>query len=206
MKLLQSWFPFLSVEPKPTATAVKVDRGPSTGDERELTNVAAGLLRAVPGSEPLAERVAVRWNRRLTSTAGQARIAQSLVLLNPRLTQFPGELDRTLRHELAHLLAYWRTSAKRRKITAHGPEWRQACADLGIADESRCHNLPLPRRRMPRRHAYRCPGCQAVLLRTRAMPRRRSLACRLCCQRHAGGRYDARFRFVKIDLQPSGGS
>ena len=37
------------------------------------------------------------------------------------------EVDRTLRHELAHLLAQWRVG--RRRIAPHGKEWRQACRD-----------------------------------------------------------------------------
>jgi predicted SprT family Zn-dependent metalloprotease len=40
------------------------------------------------------------------------------------------EIDRTLRHELAHLLAQFRVG--RRRIAPHGPEWRIACRDLGI--------------------------------------------------------------------------
>src|ERR1700730_17806348 len=57
-----------------------------------------------------------------------------------RHAAFDDEIDRTLRHELAHLLAQFR--AGRRRISPHGEEWRQACHDLGIGDEVRCHNLP----------------------------------------------------------------
>ena len=61
-----------------------------------------------------------------------------------------GEVERTLRHEAAHLLAHWR--AGRRRIQTHGPEWRQACADLGIPGETVTHTLPLaPRRRQAAR-------------------------------------------------------
>ena len=66
------------------------------------------------------------------------------------------EVDRTLRHELAHLLAQWRTG--RRRIAPHGPEWRDACVDLGIADEARCHNLPFATKVYPARFVYRCPN------------------------------------------------
>ena len=163
--------------------------------DAELTRNAAQLLRQ-SGAGSLAGRVAVRWNRRLTTTAGLARFAQAEVSLNPRLREFPDEVDRTLRHELAHLLAHER--AGRRRIDAHGPEWRQACADLGIPGESRCHSLPLPRRKQARTHTYRCPSCAFVLRRARPVDRRRRrLACHSCCQRHADGRFDARFEFVK---------
>ena len=169
----------------------------STGNlDAVLTRSATDLLRAGGGGS-LAERVAVRWNRRLTTTAGLARYTQAEVSLNPRLREFPDEIDRTLRHELAHLLAHER--AGRRRIAAHGPEWRQACADLGIPGESRCHNLPLPRRQLARAHTYRCPGCAFVLRRARPVDRRRRrLACQECCRRYAGGRFDARFEFVKV--------
>ncbi len=188
MKLFWALFP--SCRP---ATHRRGGRGTLDAD---LTRTAADLLRGC-GCHGLAGRVAVRWNRRLTTTAGLARSAEAEVSLNPRLKEFPAEVDRTLRHELAHLLATER--AGRRRIAAHGPEWRQACADLGIPGESRCHDLPLPRRRQARRHAYRCPGCAFLLHRARPVDkRRRRLACHECCQQYAGGRFDARFEFVKV--------
>ena len=161
-----------------------------------LTAAAVLLLRSV-GCAELAGRVAVCWHGRLSSTAGLARPAQARVLLNPRLCEFPDEIDRTLRHELAHLVAHDR--AKRRRIAAHGPEWKQACADLGIPGESRCHTLPLPRRRVSRPHVYQCPACRFTLRRVRPInTRRRRLACHDCCRQHAAGRFDGRFEFVRV--------
>ncbi len=169
------------------------------GGDPDLTSTAAALLRGI-GCEALAERVVVSWSGRLTSSAGLARPASSTVTLNPRLRDYPAELERTLRHELAHLVAYAR--AGRRRIKAHGAEWRQACTELGIGGESRCHALPLPRRQVGRPHAYRCPQCGFILRRVRRInPRRRMLACRACCQQHAGGRFDARFQFIEIGRQ-----
>jgi predicted SprT family Zn-dependent metalloprotease len=128
-----------------------------------------------------------------------AYAGKSLVHLNPRLREFgDGEVDRTLRHELAHLLAHHR--AGRRRISPHGREWQQACRDLGLADEKRCHDLPLPRREVRARHFYRCPGCATVLRRVR--PLRPKSACLACCRQHSGGRYAERFRFVKIAAPP----
>ena len=121
--------------------------------------------------------------------------AKALVVLNPRLREFgDAEIERTLLHELAHVLAHHR--AGRRRIAPHGPEWQRACRDLGMPDEKRCHDLPLPRRTLARPHAYRCPQCAAVIRRTR--PLRRRVACFACCRTHSGGRYDERFRLVKI--------
>ena len=189
MREIWLWFSFFkTTAPPPGPRPPAIDPA--------LTVIAAGLLRAV-GCGELADRVAVCWHRRLSSTAGLARVADSRVLLNPRLREFPDEVDRTLRHELAHLVAHART--KKRRIAAHGPEWRQACADLGIPGESRCHTLPLPRRRMARPHVYQCPACQFTLHRVRPInKRRRRLACLDCCRQHAYGRFDPRFEFASV--------
>lgn len=152
-------------------------------------------LLAAAGAPALAARVQVRWNPRMRSTAGMAYAGKSLVTLNPRLLSFgQEEVDRTLRHELAHLLAHER--AGRRRIEPHGREWKQACRDLGLADEKRTHNLPLPRREVARRYRYVCPGCKVEVARVK--PLRRDSACLKCCRAHNRGRYDARFRFVRL--------
>ena len=100
------------------------------------------------------------------------------------------EIDRTLRHELAHLLAQWRVG--RRRIAPHGSEWRQACRDLGIADEARCHNLPFVTRTYAARYVYVCPNCRQKFPRVRRI--RRAIACLACCRKHNGGDFDPRFR------------
>ena len=113
-----------------------------------LQETARNLLRAI-GHGELADRVQVRWNPRMRSTAGTAYPAKALITLNSRLPTFGAEeIDRTLRHELAHLLAHHR--AGRRRIAPHGAEWQKACSDLGIHDEKRCHDLPLPKRHVAR--------------------------------------------------------
>ena len=160
-----------------------------------LQDTARLLLRGI-GHGDLADRVQVRWNPRMRSTAGMAYPAKALITLNSRLPAFGAEeIDRTLRHELAHLLAHHR--AGRRRIARHGAEWQRACGDLGIHDEKRCHDLPLPRRKVARRFVYRCPHCAAEIRRTR--PLRGKSACLACCRRHHGGRYNEKFRFVKVN-------
>lgn len=167
---------------------------PRSGQDPALEKRCRELLCAL-GCDPLAVRVSVRWNPRMRSTAGMAFAAKALITLNPRLNEFGDEeVDRTLRHELAHLLAHYR--AGRRRIAPHGPEWRQACRDLGLDDEKRCHTLPLPRRAIRPKHFYRCPGCGTEVHRVR--PFRGKSACLKCCRRHNRGRYDERFRFVRI--------
>ena len=180
----------LRPKPKPARPSAPL----LTGSDPALEAQARELLAAL-GCATLASKVRVFWNPRMRSTAGTAQAARSLVTLNPRLREFgDAEIERTLRHELAHLLAHHR--AGRRRISAHGPEWRQACCDLGLTDEKRCHDLPLPRRSQHPRHFYRCPSCSLELARVR--PLRRRSACLACCRKHNHGRYDDQFRFEKL--------
>ena len=141
-------------------------------------------------------KVSVCWNPGLRTTAGFAVWRERRIILNPKLVEFSaGEVQRTLRHELAHLLAQHR--AGRRRIEAHGPDWRAACADLGIPNEPRCHDLPFKRRKIERKFFYACPACSTVLARVR--PVRKRIACGKCCRKHNGGAYQERFRFKPIE-------
>jgi predicted SprT family Zn-dependent metalloprotease len=122
------------------------------------------------------------------------------VELNPRLVEFEGQVDRTLKHELAHLIAYAR--AGRRRIEPHGMEWRQACADLGIPDENARHTLPLPRTKQQRKFVYACQVCQVTVERVRRF--RRHTACLACCRKYNRGAFDARFQFVLVHSREPG--
>ncbi len=158
-----------------------------------LTSRASDLL-VQAGAPGVAQKVRVAWNSRLTTTAGMARYRENLVVLNPRLQDFRvEEIDRTLRHELAHLLAHARF---RRRIAPHGDEWQQASRDLGLHDEKRCHDLPLPRRTVARRHLYVCSHCATSYPRVR--PIRRKVACLKCCRAHNRGRFHERFVLRKV--------
>jgi len=142
----------------------------------------------------LARKVKVCWNTRMQSTAGRACWPDCVIELNPRLKGIgEDELWRTLRHELAHLVAYERSS--RRSIAPHGPEWQLACAELGIPGEQPYHELPLPTRAVRHRHIYVCRHCQTELQRVK--PIRRAVACYDCCRKFNKGYYDDRFRMVK---------
>jgi SprT protein len=159
------------------------------GRDIQLEKIARDLLRSL-GATRIAPKLRVEWNSRFKTAAGRADYRQKLISLNPRLLKYPAEIDRTLRHELAHILAQFR--AGRRRILAHGDEWRLACRDLGIADEKRCHNLPFPVSERARRYLYACPNCQREFQRVRLI--RRAVACLACCRAHNGGEYDLRFR------------
>src|SRR5215475_1043610 len=162
-------------------------------NEADLEITARELLRA-NGAARIAVELRVEWNSRLQTAAGRADYREKLILLNPRLIEHPTEIDRNLRHELAHILAQFR--AGRRKIPPHGVEWRRACVDLGIGDEKRCHSLPFPARSYAARFVYRCPNCRKEFRRVRRV--RRVIACLACCRKHNGGEFDLRFRLRLI--------
>ncbi len=179
-------------EARAKAPAAEIPEEPAELDA-DLTEMCRELLRQIDLAGA-ARLVSVQWNSRLRSTAGYASFPSWKIELNPRLREFEGQVDRTMRHELAHLVAYHR--AGRRRIEPHGLEWQQACADLGIAGESTRHRLPLPRREVKRNYSYACAHCGLLVQRVRKF--RRFTACRECCAKHSGGVYDSRFRFVLV--------
>ena len=164
-----------------------------TAETAVLLQTARELLRSL-GATRIATELRVEWNSRLKTAAGRADYRQKLISLNPRLVAHPEEIDRTLRHELAHILAEFR--AGRRRISPHGPEWQQACHDLGIADEKRFHTLPFPAKRYAPRFIYRCPNCRRDLPRVRKI--KRTVACLACCRAHNRGEFDVRFRLKPL--------
>jgi SprT protein len=155
----------------------------------DLERKARQLLCSL-GAQRIATELRVEWNSRLKTAAGRADHRQKLISLNPRLVEHPAEIDRTLRHELAHILAQFR--AGRRRISPHGSEWHQACRDLGIGGEKRCHTLPFPAKRYVPRFIYRCPNCRRDFPRVRKI--KRTVACLACCRAHNGGEFDVCFR------------
>jgi SprT protein len=161
----------------------------------ELETDARELLCSL-GAKRIATELRVEWNSRLKTAAGRADHRQKLISLNPRLVEHPAEIDRTLRHELAHILAQFR--ARRRRISPHGSEWQQACRDLGIAGEKRCHTLPFPAKRYAPRFIYRCPNCRRDFPRLRRI--KRTVACLACCRAHNGGEFDVRFRLKLLTV------
>jgi SprT protein len=161
-----------------------------------LEETARDLLRT-NGADRIGNELRVEWNSRLKTAAGRADYREKLISLNPRLIEHPTEIHRTLRHELAHILAQFR--AGRRRISPHGVEWQRACVDLGIADEKRCHNLPFPARTYAARFVYRCPNCRKEFPRIRRV--RRAVACLACCRKHNGGEFDLRFRLKHVSLR-----
>src|SRR5438046_8831115 len=172
--------------------------GPSLvvlGRDSALERKAQEMLKALSASE-LASSLQVEWNARLFSAAGRADFRRKLISLNPRLHEHEAaEIDRTLRHELAHLLAQFR--AGRRRVAPHGAEWRKACRDLGIGNESRTHALPFTIQRRSRRFLYACPRCGNEFPRVRRI--KRAVACLDCCRKFNRGKFS---RSAQLQLAP----
>ena len=167
------------------------------GRDAALEAKAREILAALDATE-LGRQVHVEWNARLFSAAGRADSRRNLISLNPRLREHDSaEIDRTLRHELAHLLAQFRAGPRR--IPPHGAQWRRACRDLGIADEARCHTLPFPVKQRPRPFLYRCSRCGKDFPRARRI--KRAVACLECCRKYNRGKFDpeARLRLVESE-------
>jgi SprT protein len=176
-------------------SAGKISAG-CTAETAVLLQTARELLRSL-GAKRIATELRVEWNSCLKTAAGRADHHQKLISLNPRLVEHPAEIDRTLRHELAHILAQFR--AGRRRISPHGSEWQQACRDLGIAGEKRCHTLPFPAKRYAPRFIYRCPNCRRDFPRVRKI--KRTVACLACCRAHNRGEFDIRFRLELVNRE-----
>lgn len=166
-----------------------------TAETAVLLKTARQLLCSL-GAKRIATELHVEWNSRLKTAAGRADYREKLISLNPRLIEHPEEIDLTLRHELAHILAQFR--AGRRRISPHGTEWKQACRDLGIPGEKRCHTLPFPANRYTPRYIYRCPNCRRDFPRVRKI--KRTVACLVCCRAHNGGEFDIRFRLKLLTV------
>lgn len=164
---------------------------PSRSDRDADLEATARELLSMAGAARLSFLVGVEWNARLKTCAGRADSRTKLISLNPRLREHGDtEIDRTLRHELAHLLAQFR--AGRRRVLPHGAEWRAACHDLGIGDETRCHNLPFLATKRAPRFIYKCPNCRRDFPRVRRI--KRTVACLACCHAHNRGKFDSKFR------------
>lgn len=118
-------------------------------------------------------------------TAGQALIGRdgrARIRYNDQLLRENGQafLDRTVPHEVAHIVAH-RLHGPR--IRPHGAEWKAIMALFG-ADTARCHAYDTSRStaRRVQRHAYRC-SCrehQLSSIRHNRARRGQGYLCRHC--------------------------
>lgn len=175
-------------QPMPPYPAGSFDAADITAWCRDVIGTGFGMI-------SIAKKIEVQWNQRMRTAAGRAFWPSARIELNPRLQAVSlSEVERTVRHELAHIVAYAR--AGRRRIDPHGVEWQMACRELGIAGEAVCHRLPFEKRVIPPRYIYQCPSCQRNFPRVRPIVKK--LACLDCCKRFNRGRYDSRFRLLLV--------
>jgi hypothetical protein len=121
------------------------------GQAKDLEKQAAQWLKQL-GMADLIPKLTVTWNARLTSTAGYASYPSWRIELNPRLVDFEGQVDRTLRHELAHLVAYQRAGKRRIEphgdeginlfIDHHGTDFSGKCRSGATGNDDRRHHRP----------------------------------------------------------------
>ncbi|MEJ6579394.1 MAG: SprT-like domain-containing protein [Akkermansiaceae bacterium] len=190
-------FSFLEAAAPEAVTTLPVSE--LRGLDSERSAACAGLLKSL-GFGDLVGRVSVHWNARMRSCAGRATWPVALIELNPRLIEISWEeVRRTMLHELAHLVAYERNG--NRRIQAHGIQWQQACADLGIPGERATHELSLPSRTLKRRWRYHCPACEVSFERVRKFKSR--VACYDCCRKVNLGSYHEDFRLLEVKLSES---
>ena len=186
-----------------SSEAVLVGADPATppreelrGQDEELTARCQDLVRLLD-LDDLMDRLVVEWNPRMRSCAGRAFWPQGLIQLNPRLASISdSEVERTILHELAHLIAYERYPY--RAIKSHGKEWRQACVDVGIPGEKATHELALPSRSHRRQWQYECPRCKKSFERVRRY--KSAVACYECCRKTTGGTYNPSFQLIEVRL------
>ncbi len=123
-----------------SATVAEIDGSGRNNDARnvDLEERARELLRA-NGAGRIAMEIRVEWNPRLKTCAGRADYRSGLISLNPQLAEHPAEIDRTLRHELAHILAQFR--AGRRRILPHTFTDVQIASTISLVSNG--SNVPL---------------------------------------------------------------
>ncbi len=137
----------------------------------------------------------LRWNSRLRSSAGRffpgsrkflSQVPPAIEVASYLLEE--GNREALIRDTMAHeMIHYWLWV--RHKPYGHTDEFWTKMTEMGVSRYN-----PVPRVR-PYRYLYRCAGCG------KDFPARRklgNLACADCCQKHSGGRYDARFRLALV--------
>jgi SprT protein len=116
-----------------------IGTGCSTGQLQQLLAQTRAKTEVLLGHLPNAE-IEIRFDLR-GKTAGQVRIrsrGQYLIRYNLELLKRGGIdfIDRTVPHEVAHVLAYHRYGPR---IRPHGQEWQRIMRQFG-AEPSRCHD------------------------------------------------------------------
>lgn len=113
-------------------------------------------------------------------------LSRTLVALNDE-----AQVTDTIRHEIAHALAGYEAG--------HGPLWRAFAVKVG-ANPKRCYEAAAVVTPVAP-WLLLCDTCGQTYERHRRT--KTKAACRVCCDRYAGGRFDARYemRWVRNSVQ-----
>ncbi len=164
---VKSLFKRLLNQPEPPAQLVLSLDAPA--EDAPLTAYADHLLNQLCSDFPMGYRPQLLWKNRLRVTAGMAYTAEGKIALSSVLLDSREKLERTLKHEYAHLLAVARHG---KRATGHGKHWRQAMLDLGEKPEV-YHRYPAKRNQSRQRVGYVCDRCGVTVVRKRRLPKRR---------------------------------
>ncbi|HEY3780145.1 MAG TPA: SprT-like domain-containing protein [Fimbriimonadaceae bacterium] len=133
-----------------------------------LEAAAQTLLQELCAQFPLGYTARIAW-RGYRVSAGMAYYKTGIIGLSRIVLQDEAQMQLTLRHEYAHLLAYVRHG---KAGAGHGEPWKQAMIDLGLPPKVR-HNYEVQRNAKRQQVGYLCQRCGTVLVRSRRLPRRR---------------------------------
>lgn len=117
------------------------------------------------------------------AVAGRAYYYKHMINLNSVLLVENGQkfIDRTVAHEVAHLIAY---RVYGDKIRPHGREWASVMNTFGL-EASRCHTYDVTRARRGKSFSYSC-ACRKWQLTSirhkRAQTGHNRYSCKLCNQ------------------------
>jgi predicted SprT family Zn-dependent metalloprotease len=148
--------------------------------------------------EGLLEPIELKWNRRLSKASGRFfplrkrmgyRLEPSIELasfltLRP---DFELQIENTLGHEMIH---YWLWL--RGQPYGHTAEFIRKMQQMGVSRYNRVH----PER--VARYRYSCPVCEAGVDSSKIL--KGNIACSQCCAKHSAGRYDPRFKMIRVKI------
>ena len=156
----------------------------------------------------------IRWNRRLTSAAGNISVQKRLIQISIPLLcdSFEGgacyevcgvlcdspnqALREILKHEMIHLWLW-----EQKLPHGHTAAFRVKARQIGQPKTRHGIARPAPKSGW----IYSCGVCQSQIFRRKRFGRK--VACAACCRAFSGGKFDARFglcgkRVVLIDPKP----
>lgn len=134
-------------------------------------------------------RIPIEWNGRLRSCAGRFIPSREKIELSSRYFSSSGiiAMGVVLAHEMIHAWLYFG-----KKPHGHTGEFKKKSRSMGMPEIR--HALPLVPKGEKYKiliHEYQCPVCNKVVEYRRRTSRK--TACRDCCVKMAGGRFDPRF-------------